>query len=277
MLDAVAYFHERNIVHRDLKPENVLLTTEADDAVVKIADFGFAKVCAAGCSDDNTSTTGLTTQCGTPGYVAPEVLRNSAEGYNCAVDVWGMGVITYILLGGYPPFHAEKTPKLFALIKKGRFVFHDKYWSEISAEAKDLISKMLTVDVQQRITAKQALEHPWFSLKPEQAAATKTNLEMLKSFQARRKLRTAIREVMAIRCLAGNMLPTPQPAMEEQVAGSKEGKGGTHKKEQTALLRREAKVNSKAEHLPNYPLSPPSLAEGAPASLSEQLWEGNQV
>ncbi|CAM9422002.1 unnamed protein product, partial [Choristocarpus tenellus] len=135
LLDAVRYCHDRDVAHRDLKPENLLLVSDTDDATIKLADFGFARP---------VGKEGLRTQCGTPGYVAPEILKG--EVYGKPVDMWSVGVITYILLGGYPPFHDDNQAKLYQKIKKGRVVFHPQYWNTVSDEAKDLIRKLLTLD-----------------------------------------------------------------------------------------------------------------------------------
>ena len=118
-----------------------------------ITDFGLSKLV--------NDATYLTTACGTPGYVAPEVLRQ--KGYGKAVDMWSVGVITYILLCGYPPFYDEDQASLFETIIRGKFEFHTEYWGNISASAKDLIKKLLTVDPAKRLTAKEALQHPWVS------------------------------------------------------------------------------------------------------------------
>ncbi|KAG5176968.1 hypothetical protein JKP88DRAFT_270786 [Tribonema minus] len=188
LLDAIAYCHERDIMHRDLKPENLLLVSKSDDANIKVADFGFAKVA------DNSK--GLHTQCGTPGYVAPEILKR--QPYGKEVDVWSVGVICYILLGGYPPFQDENQVRLFMKIKKGTFTFHPKYWDAISTDAKDLISRMLVVDPQQRITAAQALKHPW--IRTPAAVLEKrdldSTLDQLRYFNARRKFKSAINSVV---------------------------------------------------------------------------------
>ncbi|CAM9817699.1 unnamed protein product, partial [Ectocarpus sp. 13 AM-2016] len=125
LLDSIKYCHELGIVHRDLKPENLLLTSKHDDAGIKLADFGFA------CSVLNGP---VSEQCGSPGYVAPEILR--ALPYGTSVDMWSVGVIIYTLLGGYPPFHDENQTRLFRRIKAGSFKFHDEYWSNTSLEAK---------------------------------------------------------------------------------------------------------------------------------------------
>ncbi|CAN0189555.1 unnamed protein product [Ascophyllum nodosum] len=194
LLKAVKYCHDRGIVHRDLKPENLLLVNEEDDALVKVADFGFAQ--------KFMPDIGLTTQCGTPGYVAPEILLR--KNYDEAVDMWSVGVITYILLGGYPPFHDENQARqlatsLFAKIKKGIYTFHDEYWADISPEAKDLIAKMLTVDPRKRITAKDALEHPYLKVASTTLEENNMggNLDRIKLFNARRKFKSAIQTVIA--------------------------------------------------------------------------------
>jgi serine/threonine protein kinase len=111
LFSALQYLHARHIVHRDLKPENILLATPAEDADIKIADFGLARMISG--------TQMMKTACGTPGYVAPEVLQN--KGYDSgAVDIWSTGVILYILLCGFPPFYEEELPALFDQILKGR-------------------------------------------------------------------------------------------------------------------------------------------------------------
>lgn len=154
LLDAVKYLHSMGIAHRDLKPENMLMTERGPGAEVKITDFGLSKLF------DSQSAT-LQTPCGTPGYIAPEVLR--MKGYDCACDIWSLGVIIYILLCGFPPFYADNDVLLYEKIKSGRFEFLRPYWDKISTEAKHLVSQMLTVDPKRRITCEQALQHPWLS------------------------------------------------------------------------------------------------------------------
>ncbi|KAH3756511.1 myosin light chain kinase [Pelomyxa schiedti] len=153
VVDAVKYLHDNNIVHRDLKPENLLLRSEDDDLDVRIADFGFSKIAG----DDSL----LYTSCGTPSYVAPEILE--AVGYGKPVDMWSVGVITYILLCGYPPFFGDSVPIVFEEILHGHYEYHEEYWSGISDEAKNFIDSLLVLDPTQRLTAKQALEHPWLT------------------------------------------------------------------------------------------------------------------
>jgi serine/threonine protein kinase len=155
MCDALSYIHKKNIVHRDLKPENVLLAQKPRpgfEPEIKIADFGLARFVA---KDDM-----MKTACGTPGYVAPEVLKN--KGYDSgAVDMWSAGVILYILLCGFPPFYDEELPVLFDTIIKGKFDFPSPWWDSISSEGKALVCRLLTVDPKKRITAEQVLQDPW--------------------------------------------------------------------------------------------------------------------
>nr|XP_018916993.1 PREDICTED: calcium/calmodulin-dependent protein kinase type 1-like isoform X4 [Bemisia tabaci] len=150
VLEAVDYMHEQGVVHRDLKPENLLYYSPAEDSKIMISDFGLSKMEDSGI---------MATACGTPGYVAPEVLAQKP--YGKAVDVWSIGVISYILLCGYPPFYDENDANLFAQILKGEFEFDSPYWDEISDSAKDFIRNLMCVDVEKRYTCKQALGHPW--------------------------------------------------------------------------------------------------------------------
>jgi calcium/calmodulin-dependent protein kinase I len=140
-------------IPRDLKLENLLLENHQDSAAVKGAEFGFAK---------HTPTENLLTQCGSPLYVAPEII--SKQPYGKPADMWAVGVITFILLGGYPPFQDDgKQSILFANIKAGNFQFDKEYWAHISEDAKNLISGLLQVNSSSRLTVYQTLAHPWVS------------------------------------------------------------------------------------------------------------------
>ncbi|XP_064486717.1 calcium/calmodulin-dependent protein kinase type 1-like [Ornithodoros turicata] len=152
ILEAVDYMHTQGVVHRDLKPENLLYYSPDEESKIMISDFGLSKMEDSGI---------MATACGTPGYVAPEVLAQKP--YGKAVDVWSIGVIAYILLCGYPPFYDESDANLFAQILKGEFEFDSPYWDEISDSAKDFIRHLICVDVENRYTCKQALAHPWIS------------------------------------------------------------------------------------------------------------------
>jgi len=151
IVSAVEYLHSLNIVHRDLKPENLLLRSADNDLEVALADFGLSKIVGP--------QTLMQTACGTPSYVAPEVLN--ATGYDREVDLWSIGVITYIMLCGFPPFYGDSVPEIFEQIMDANFDYPADYWSDISSEAKDFINKLLVVDVAKRMTADEALKHPW--------------------------------------------------------------------------------------------------------------------
>jgi len=180
LVSAVMYMHEQGVVHRDLKPENMLMTDESKEAAVKITDFGLSKI-----TDGHSAL--MKTPCGTPGYIAPEVLH--MKGYGREVDMWSIGVIVYILLCGFPPFYEEELPRLFATIMAGRYDFPSPWWDTVSADAKDLVNKLLVVDPKKRLTAEQVLKHPWIvSSAPAEAQLTEA-VKSLKKYNAHRKLK----------------------------------------------------------------------------------------
>ncbi|XP_031563139.1 calcium/calmodulin-dependent protein kinase type 1D-like [Actinia tenebrosa] len=152
ILEAADYLHSLGIVHRDLKPENLLYYSADEDSKIMISDFGLSKM---------EGQDGMATACGTPGYVAPEVLKQ--EVYGKAVDCWSIGVICYILLCGYPPFYDESDANLFAQIMRGEYEFDSPYWDDISESAKDFIRHLMEIDPKRRYTCRQALAHPWIS------------------------------------------------------------------------------------------------------------------
>ncbi|ESO12436.1 hypothetical protein HELRODRAFT_155569 [Helobdella robusta] len=193
ILESVDYCHQMNIVHRDLKPENLLLASKMNGAAVKLADFGLA----IEVQGDQQSWFGFA---GTPGYLSPEVLRK--EPYGKTVDVWACGVILYILLVGYPPFWDEDQHRLYAQIKAGAFDYPSPEWDTVTAEAKNLINSMLTVNPAKRITAAQALKHPWISQRERVAAMVhrQQTVDSLRKFNARRKLKGAILTTMLATC-----------------------------------------------------------------------------
>jgi len=178
IVSAIDYLHKQGIAHRDLKPENLLVKSVQNDTEVKIADFGLSKII------DKDKL--MQTACGTPGYVAPEVLN--AEGYDKEVDMWSIGVITYILLCGFPPFYSESVPEVFEQIMKAEYDYPEEYWDDISPEAKDFIDHLLVVDVNTRMTAEQALEHPWLKGKKPSKKST------LGKFQAKMKSYVQVRK-----------------------------------------------------------------------------------
>ncbi|OCT94288.1 calcium/calmodulin-dependent protein kinase type 1G [Xenopus laevis] len=152
VLSAVKYLHDNGIVHRDLKPENLLYLTPDDNSKIMITDFGLSKMEESGI---------MSTACGTPGYVAPEVLAQKP--YSKAVDCWSIGVITYILLCGYPPFYEETESRLFEKIREGAYEFESPFWDDISRSAKDFISCLLEKDTKKRYNCEKALKHPWIA------------------------------------------------------------------------------------------------------------------
>jgi len=195
---AITYLHSINIVHRDLKPENLIYQSQNPDSPIKITDFGLAKFRKDGAGKPEA----MTTACGTPGYVAPEVLKN--EPYGKEVDMWSLGVILYILLCGFPPFYHESTAQLYKQIKKGEYDFPDPYWTDISEQAKSLVRGMLTVDPKKRLTGELVLAHPWIS---GENVSTKAfgagHGTRLKLMQARRILRRTVKSVIAVNKFSG--------------------------------------------------------------------------
>lgn len=188
ILEAVAYLHENGIVHRDLKPENLLYATPAPDAPLKIADFGLSKIVE--------HQVLMKTVCGTPGYCAPEILRGCA--YGPEVDMWSVGIITYILLCGFEPFYDERGDQfMFRRILNCEYYFISPWWDEVSLNAKDLVRKLIVLDPKKRLTTFQALQHPWVTGKAANFVHMDTAQKKLQEFNARRKLKAAVKAVVA--------------------------------------------------------------------------------
>jgi len=152
---ACQYMHERRIIHRDLKPQN-LVYLDKNNTQICITDFGLSKLVQ---SKDGL----METTCGTPGYVAPEILK--MKKYDSKVDLWSIGVILYILLCGFPPFTNNNRLLLYNHIKSGKYSFPSPYWDHITEEAKECIGKLLQVDSEKRLSATDLLEHVWISSK----------------------------------------------------------------------------------------------------------------
>ncbi|KAI2494611.1 serine/threonine protein kinase [Fragilaria crotonensis] len=184
MLKAMAYCHTRNIAHCDMKPKNLLLVSDDNDSYIKLADFGFA----ARVHEPKS----LTKQCGTPFFVSPEILTR--QSYDQMSDMWSCGCIVYLLLGGNLPFMGRSQKELFRKIVEGKYEFDEESFAGVSDEAKDLVSKMLVRDPDKRISASDALKHPW--LRQENARLTMIKLtgtsQRLKTFNAKLKLRSAM-------------------------------------------------------------------------------------
>ncbi|KAG0091344.1 hypothetical protein BGZ92_000886 [Podila epicladia] len=198
ILLGVAYLHDRDIVHRDLKPENLLFSDKTENARLMITDFGLSKVLTA-------QNDVLMTACGTPGYVAPEVLQQIGHGK--PVDMWSVGVIAYTLLCGYTPFWGEDQPALFESIISGEYEYEEEYWSDISPLAKSFIDSLLVRPAEKRPAAEHALNHPWFRAMLEQdmvtplSPADSVNLlpGFRKNFNARKVFKKAVRAVGILR------------------------------------------------------------------------------
>lgn len=160
--------------------------------------------------------------CGTPGYVAPEILRGDL--YGAEVDIWSLGVITYVLLAGYPPFYDDDTRKLFRKIKEARYYFHEDYWSGISPEAIDMIKKMLCLDQKERWTAGQLLRHPWIEAQDEVLANKDLNstLVEMKRYNARRKLKAAANTIITLNRMKKMALTTSIRRKSEAMVSAKE-------------------------------------------------------
>lgn len=186
---AIAYLHDNDIVHRDLKPENLLYATRDEGSPLKLADFGLSKML--------TNDLTMQTVCGTPGYCAPEVLRG--ERYGPAVDMWAVGVITYIMLCGYEPFYSDEGDShMFRKILKCDYEFQSPWWDEVSLNAKDLVKKLIVLDPEKRLTAKQALQHPWVQGKGANIQHMEKAQTKLREFNARRKMKASCHAVIAV-------------------------------------------------------------------------------
>ncbi|KAI1106653.1 calcium/calmodulin-dependent protein kinase 1 [Jackrogersella minutella] len=180
VLDAVDYLHDRNVVHRDLKPENLLYLSKDADSDLVLADFGIAKML-------DTKDEVLTTMAGSFGYAAPEVMLK--KGHGKPVDMWSLGVITYTLLCGYSPFRSENLQDLIDECSNGKVVFHERYWRDVSDDAKQFINHLLQPDPEDRWTSKQALKHPWLS---GENATDHNLLPEIKAYIAKARLRRGI-------------------------------------------------------------------------------------
>ncbi|POR32027.1 Calcium/calmodulin-dependent protein kinase type I [Tolypocladium paradoxum] len=191
-LSAVAYLHDHGIVHRDLKPENLLFRTPEDNADLLIADFGLSRIM------DEEKFHVLTTTCGTPGYMAPEIFKKTGHGK--PVDLWALGVITYFLLCGYTPFDRDSDFEEMQAILNADYSFTPiEYWRGVSSHAKDFIRRCLTIDHTKRITAHEALQHPFVAGQaPSDGAGENLLPTIKKNFNARRTLHAAIDTVRAI-------------------------------------------------------------------------------
>lgn len=151
ILNAVSYMHNRGIVHRDIKPENILFDSKDTDSPIKLIDLGLAR-------KHYGIEPPMTTVVGTPYYIAPDVLKKS---YDKSCDLWSVGVIAYILLCGYPPMNGANNSEVYEAVRRGRYRFPSSEWVHTSRESRDFIRKLLQKDPSKRMTAEEALNHPW--------------------------------------------------------------------------------------------------------------------
>ncbi|KAH8087246.1 putative calmodulin-dependent protein kinase [Filobasidium floriforme] len=221
---AVKYLHDEGIVHRDLKPENLLFRSKADDAELCVADFGLSRI-----MDDNKFNV-LTTTCGTPGYMAPEIFRKSGHGFK--VDVWAIGVIAYFLLCGYTPFDRETQYEEMQAIIRGDYRFEpSEYWEGVSAQAKAFVKRCLTVDPTNRPTSAEILADDWLrvvggdnkdpGVSTPRGGTTDLLPNVKKAFDAKKTFRKAVLGMMAMHRLQdgpSSNSKTESARMKEELA-----------------------------------------------------------
>ncbi|XP_020902386.1 peripheral plasma membrane protein CASK isoform X2 [Exaiptasia diaphana] len=190
VLEAINFCHERQIIHRDLKPHNLLLASKDNSAPLKVADFGVA----VELPPEGYIISG---RLGTPHFMSPEVINR--EQYGKPVDIWGCGVILFILLGGNFPFHGTGE-KVYESIKRGQPLMRNKQWDQISDEARDLCFQMMVHEPESRLTAEEALSHPWLkSREVPRRDHLQDTVDEMKKFNARRKLKGAVLAAVASR------------------------------------------------------------------------------
>ncbi|KAM4810157.1 calcium/calmodulin-dependent protein kinase type IV-like [Rhinophrynus dorsalis] len=246
ILEAVVYLHGNGVVHRDLKPENLLYADMAPDSLLKIADFGLSKIV-----DDQVA---MKTVCGTPGYCAPEVLHGSP--YGPEVDMWSVGVITYILLCGFEPFFDPRGDQyMYSRILNCDYEFISPWWDEISLNAKDLVRKLIVLDPKKRMTVSQALQHPWVTGKAAKFSHMDRTQKKLLEFNARRKLKAAVKAVVASTRLGNHghhdnprSVPSPEDITNSQ-SSSEKPQSSCLSKDPECLLARTSSDSEQQEPL----------------------------
>ncbi|XP_055481542.1 calcium/calmodulin-dependent protein kinase type IV [Psammomys obesus] len=259
ILEAVAYLHENGIVHRDLKPENLLYATPAPDAPLKIADFGLSKIVE--------HQVLMKTVCGTPGYCAPEILRGCA--YGPEVDMWSVGIITYILLCGFEPFYDERGDQfMFRRILNCEYYFISPWWDEVSLNAKDLVRKLIVLDPKKRLTTFQALQHPWVTGKAANFVHMDTAQKKLQEFNARRKLKAAVKAVVASSRLGS--ASSSHTNIQEGQKGSPDSSPSQDVKDNTTLPEKERQeAAQRADEVTEGEMKQPSTEQEKDADAEE--------
>lgn len=283
-LSAVAYLHDHGIVHRDLKPENLLFRTPEDNADLLIADFGLSRVM------DEQQFHVLTTTCGTPGYMAPEIFKKTGHGK--PVDLWALGVITYFLLCGYTPFDRDSDFEEMQAILNADYSFTPvDYWRGVSESAKDFIRRCLTIDPARRMTAHEALQHP-FVVGYMGGDGTDKGANLLptvkKNFNARRTLHAAIDTVRAINKLREGQAvglmdgaKSQEPAKGAPGRGAGPGEAGGRREDSAAASKMRSRANdsgysTQQDNDVSMSDAPPLNANHVPVSLRPGM-EVNKV
>ncbi|KAF4607579.1 hypothetical protein EYR38_001651 [Pleurotus pulmonarius] len=215
ILSGVQYLHDHDIVHRDLKPENILYRTKDPDSDIVIADFGIAKHL-------HSPEEQLHSLAGSFGYVAPEVLNK--EGHGKAVDIWSTGIVTYVLLCGYSPFRSDDVRVLIRETTEAKIEFHERYWRNVSIQAKDFIRSLLNPDPKERPTAAAALQDPWLTThEPSTEHDLSTGLR--DHFDPKARWRSAITSARAISRLSSLAKTNTSSSLNSN--GSKLGRSDT--------------------------------------------------
>ncbi|KAJ1876362.1 Calmodulin-dependent protein kinase cmk2, partial [Kickxella alabastrina] len=188
-MESIAYLHKHNIVHRDIKPENLIFLDKSENAPLMLADFGIARIMR---SSDEV----LNTMCGSLGYAAPEILLR--KGHGKAVDMWSIGVVAFSVLCGYSPFWNYEDPrKMMMAMQSDNIKFLERFWWDISDHAKDFIRQCLRANPQSRMTAEQALNHPW--LTGSEVSMRNLLPDVLENFNAKARLRRAVFKIKVIK------------------------------------------------------------------------------
>ena len=251
------YLHTQGIVHRDLKPENLLFKDRTEDAEVKITDFGLAKYTSG------PQASPMTTACGTPGYVAPEVI--SGTEYDEKVDMWSLGVIAYVILCGFPPFYHENHAELFRAIKQCNYEFVAPFWDGVSESAKDFITKLLVINPEDRLSAAEVLEHPW--VRGDEGAVGSGSLgshvkDGLRAIMAKEKWRKAQLRLGVIKALGG------QKALLEVNKTDAEREAGRKEREK---IEEQVRLQKDSENVENVPAEvvEPEVVPDAPQDVKK--------
>jgi len=206
ILDALIYLHEFNICHRDIKPENLFYSTRRKTSKLVIGDFGLAMQWKEP----------MKHMCGTPEYVAPEILSNTP--YDQKVDCWSLGIVLYVLLCGYPPYYAETHVTLYDHILTKPLVFVEEDWSRISEEAKDLLRKLLIKDPKERLTAHEAKKHPWLTnALSNKKPFGRTYQKRMRRYTAVQKLRAGVTTMFAMYRMARVITDTIREDMKPAI------------------------------------------------------------